>query len=146
MKPTFFLLSVLVFMYVPPAISAEKCNVALQKKSSDMFGSSEQLKLLQKKIKKDKCSQLKIFWTVKDPSGLSLDKLILLDLDGNGSMLRWTKISTTKPSYEFWHGFYRDDLLKDDPNDGFDLPNYTTTLSPSEHKMMSDLVAKMTAS
>ena len=58
-------------------------------------------------------------------------------------MIRWTKPIAEDPSYELWHGFSKNDLLKDDPADGFDLPNYTTKLDASDIKKIMSLITKM---
>jgi hypothetical protein len=49
-----------------------------------------------------------------------------LVLDGNANVLvRVTADQSGSPSWETWSDFTKNDVLNDDPADGFDLPNYS---------------------
>tara|TARA_A200000113_G_C8576743_1_gene261216 strand:+ start:63 stop:464 length:402 start_codon:yes stop_codon:yes gene_type:complete len=96
-----------------------------------MFGSYEQLKHMQKEIKKNNCDFIQIKWGTKTFQGDIVKKMIAVDIK-KGVMIRATEMPYGKPSWEFWYGFDKASILNDDPSDGFDLPNYTTSFDNSK--------------
>tara|TARA_A100001015_G_C14866827_1_gene662690 strand:- start:323 stop:736 length:414 start_codon:yes stop_codon:yes gene_type:complete len=96
-----------------------------------MFGSYDQLKHIQKEIKKNNCDFVQIEWNIKTFQGDIAKKMIALDVE-EGMMIRAMRNPYGNPSWEFWYGFNRASVLNDDPSDGFDLPNYTTSFDNSK--------------
>ena len=96
-----------------------------------MFGSYEQLKHIQKEINKNNCDFVQIEWNTITFQGDTAKKMIALDVN-EGMMIRAMAMPYGNPSWEFWYGFDRTSILMDDPSDGFDLPNYTTSFDNSK--------------
>jgi len=92
----------------------------------NMFGSYEQLKHIQKEIKNNGCDFIQITWNNKTYQGDLVPRMIALDVE-EGIMIRSMSAPYSKTSWEFWYGFNKSTILNDDPSDGFDLPNYTTS-------------------
>ena len=95
-----------------------------------MFGSYDQLKHIQKEIKTNGCDFIQITWNNKTYQGDLARRMIALDV-AEGIMIRAMLMPYSKPSWEFWYGFDKSTILNDDPSDGFDLPNYTTSFDKS---------------
>ena len=110
------------------------------------FGSTEQLKHIQKSLLQG-CSLIGVLY---QPSS-NVYKLLVLDL-AERKMMRYTQTndgSGQNPTWEGWSGFTKEQVLNDDPGDGFDLPNYksgrgnkvsTSIHSKNISKMMMELV------
>ena len=96
-----------------------------------IFGSYEQLGHIQKEIKKNGCDFIQITYNQKTYQGNLVKKMIALDVK-EGILMRSTLMPFSKPSWEFWYGFDKATILNDDPSDGFDLPNYTTSFDKSK--------------
>ena len=96
-----------------------------------MFGSYEQLKHIQKEIKKNNCDFLQMEWNTKTFQGDIAKKMIALDVE-EGILIRVMSMPFGSPSWEFWYGFDKESILSDDPSDGFDLANYTTSYDKSK--------------
>ena len=97
-----------------------------------MFGSYEQLQYIQNEIKKNNCSFIQMTWQTKTFQGAKMNRILALDLKEGVLMRARGAVAGMKPSWEFWYGFSTQDVLADDPSDGFDLPNYTTSFDKSK--------------
>ncbi len=97
-----------------------------------MFGSYEQLRFIQTQINQYNCDFIKMSWNSKTFQGAKVRRALALDLK-DGVMIRVMGASSgMKTSWEFWHGLSKETVLRDDPSDGFDLPNYTTSFDKSK--------------
>ena len=97
----------------------------------NMFGSYEQLNHIQKEIKVNGCDFILITWNNKTFQGDKVKRMIALDVE-EGIMIRTMLMPYSRPSLELWYGFNKSTVLNDDPSDGFDLPNYTTSFDESK--------------
>mgnify|MGYP001237263773 CR=1 FL=1 len=96
----------------------------------NMFGSYDQLKHIKKEIKTNGCDFIQITWNNKTYQGDLARRMIALDVV-EGIMIRAMLMPYSKPSWEFWYDFDESTIINDDPSDGFDLPNYTTSFDKS---------------
>ena len=96
-----------------------------------MFGSYDQLQHIQKEIKTNGCDFIQITWNNKTYQGDLARRMVALDVE-EGIMIRAMLMPFSEPSWEFWYGFNKSTILNDDPSDGFDLPNYTTSFDKSK--------------
>ena len=97
----------------------------------EFFGSYEQLQHIQVEIKSNACDFVQIFWNAQTFQGDLVKKMIALDVNA-GVIMRSTVAPYSEPTWEMWYGFDKSMILNDDPSDGFDLPNYTTSLDSSK--------------
>jgi len=121
-RPSFFIavaLAALVPLGGAPA--AETCFRNIGTKSR--FGSDEQVQTLQA-LAKGKCPIVGFTFKLSQPTRSTL---VVADLE-KGEMLR-LKIDPTNRPWEMWTGFTRDEVLEDDPSDGFDLGKFTSSSS-----------------
>ena len=118
----------LVLIFISGSIWT-KCDKDFGK--PNMFGSYDQLRYIQDQIDKNDCDFMQLTWKAKTYQGNFVNKMIALDVE-QGAMMRVTAMPYGKPSWEFWYGFDKSSIMKDDPSDGFDLPNYTTSFDNSK--------------
>jgi len=82
------------------------------------YGSSDQLLDLQSSVAGG-CGVVGRTWA---PIA-GLRKFLVLDIDA-GALVRVSVDQTGNPSWETWSSFTENDLLNDEPADGYDLGNY----------------------
>jgi hypothetical protein len=108
----------LLIVAMPLQVSAGDCSEDKGVlNDSLMFGSTEQVKRVQNSVR-DGCK----FMSVKYSPIVGITQFLLLDMEEK-KLLR-IKQSAAGTSWIGWNNFTKDQLLKDDPSDGFDLPNY----------------------
>lgn len=91
-------------------------------KSQGMFGSTEQVSAIQA-LAKGKCGIVGLTWRIETP--FVRKTLLVADLE-RGEMVR-LKVDPASRPWESWKGFTREQLLADDPSDGFDLPGFVSS-------------------
>ena len=120
----------LVFFIFCSQIAIAKCKEDFG--TPDMFGSYEQLKHIQKEVRENDCSFIQMTWKSKTFQGAKMNRVIALDVKEGILMRARGATPGMSASWEFWHGFTKQELMEDDPSDGFDLPNYTTSFDKSK--------------
>lgn len=119
--------------------SAEaKCLVDIGKKEQTAYGSDQQVSGLQNLIKsKSTCDVMALRWKTQLPERVQ-QNILILDIK-NKQLLRIKLIPELKDfsyRWEMWSGATRDQILADDPSDGFDLPGFVAS-NPNQKPPLS---------
>lgn len=115
------------------AAASEHCFRNLGKKRS--FGSDLQLVTPQSLAQRD-CPIVGFTFTLREPA--IRQTLVLADLK-KGEMIRM-KVDPVSRSWEKWVGFTREELLADDPRDGFDTGQFIASRANQPPDLSDDML------
>jgi hypothetical protein len=95
----------------------------------ELYGSYEQVIDLQNSVKATKCALLALSWRIVMPGGGTRRSFLLWD--SAAQTLARVHIESGGPQgrdvyWDKWTGATREQILADDPSDGFDLGRYST--------------------